>query len=64
MKPYEFPILISESDEAYSVAVSISESVVVSRCVSRADLHQLHTRLTNLLGTRLAHSDLTGDDDG
>ena len=64
MKPYELPILISESDEGYSVAVAISESVVVSRRVSRADLHQVHTRLTNLLGARLAHSDMTGDDDG
>jgi hypothetical protein len=61
MKPYELPILISEGAEGYSIAVAISESVVVSRRVSRADLHQLHARLTNLLGSRLELSDLTGD---
>lgn len=64
MKPYELPILISEGADGYSIAVAISDSVVVSRRLSRADLHQLQARLSNLLGERSAPQDLTGDDDG
>ncbi len=63
MKPYELPILISEGEEGYSIAVAISDSVVVSRRLSRADLHQLQARLSNLLGDRTEHQDLTGAED-
>lgn len=48
MTRYELPILISERDGTFSIALAVSESVVVSRQISRADLQQLYARLGNL----------------
>ena len=51
------------SEEGYSIAVALSDSVVVSRRLTRADLSQLHARLSHILGARLEHQDLTGAED-
>jgi hypothetical protein len=48
MTRYDLPILISEREGTYSIALAVSESVVVSRQISRADLQQLYARLGNL----------------
>ncbi|MDA0704374.1 MAG: hypothetical protein O3A96_14250 [Proteobacteria bacterium] len=48
MTRYDLPILISERDGTFSIALVVSESVVVSRQISRADLQQVYARLGNL----------------
>lgn len=48
MTRYDLPILISEREGVYSIAIAVSDSVVVSRQVSRADLQQLHARLASM----------------
>jgi hypothetical protein len=57
MTRYDLPILISERDGTFSIALAVSESVVVSRQVSRADLQQLHARLANLFAHPLPGTD-------
>ena len=49
MTRYELPVLISERDGVYSVAIAVTDNVVVSRRLSRADLLQLQARLNNML---------------
>ena len=48
MTRYDLPILISEREGVYSIAIAVSDSVVVSRQVSRADLQQRHARLASM----------------
>lgn len=57
MTRYDLPILISEREGSYSIALAVNESVVVSRQVSRADLQQLYARLGNLFERQAAGQD-------
>ncbi|MBT6119731.1 MAG: hypothetical protein HOH66_17855 [Rhodospirillaceae bacterium] len=57
MTRYDLPILISEREGTYSIALAVSDSVVVSRQISRADLQQLHARLANMFDRAPAGED-------
>lgn len=49
MSVFELPIKISERDGLYSVALAISDTVVVSRQLTRADMVQLQVLLDQVL---------------
>lgn len=52
MVSYDLPIKISRARGGYSIAVALSDQVVVSRQVSRADLMQLQVILAEMLDER------------
>ena len=47
---FELPVMISERAGGFRIAVMISDDVVVSRGLSRADLEQLRVRINAALG--------------
>lgn len=47
---FELPVLVSETERGFRIAVQINEDVVVSRRLSRADLEQLRVRIDQMLG--------------
>lgn len=54
MVSYDLPIKISQSRGGFSIAVALSDQVVVSRQISRADLVQLQVVLAEILASRQA----------
>ena len=50
MSAYELPIKITERNGKFSLALAVSDQVVVSRQLTRADLMQLQVMLRQVLG--------------
>ncbi len=49
MSVFELPIKITEREGLYSIAMAISDTVVVSRQLTRADMVQLQVLLDQVL---------------
>lgn len=47
---FDLPVLITENQEGYRIAVAINDDAVISRRMSRADLEQLRVRIDAALG--------------
>ncbi|GJL87397.1 MAG: hypothetical protein DHS20C03_11060 [Minwuia thermotolerans] len=47
---FDLPVLISETEAGFRLAVMVNEDVVISRSMSRADLEQLKVRINAALG--------------
>ncbi len=47
---FDLPVLISETESGFRLAVMVNEDVVISRSMSRADLEQLKVRISAALG--------------
>ncbi len=60
MVSYDLPIKISQSRGGFSIAVALSDQVVVSRQISRADLVQLQVVLAEILANRQAPRAVAG----
>ena len=50
MSAFELPIKITERNGVFSLALAVSDQVVVSRQMTRADLMQLQVMLQVVLG--------------
>ena len=47
---FDLPVLITETEAGFRLAVMVNEDVVISRSMSRADLEQLKVRINAALG--------------
>jgi len=47
---FDLPVLISENNGQFRIAIAMNEDSVISRRVSRADLEQLKVRIDAALG--------------
>jgi RNA-binding protein YlmH len=47
---FDLPVLITETENGFRLAVMVNEDVVISRSLSRADLEQLKVRINAALG--------------
>lgn len=47
---FDLPVLITETEAGFRLAVMVNEDVVISRSMSRADLEQLKVRISAALG--------------